>query len=49
MNTTELTLHLPESEALFLQGFADKHKVPISETPAVLPSLCDCSERSFEA
>lgn len=30
MNTAELTLRLPESEALFLKGFADKHKVPVS-------------------
>lgn len=31
MNTAELTLRVPEAEALFLQGFAEKHKVPVSE------------------
>lgn len=31
MNTAELTLHLPEAEVLFLKGFAERYKVPISE------------------
>jgi len=31
MNTAELTVRLPEAEALFLKGFAEKYKVPVSE------------------
>jgi hypothetical protein len=31
MNTAELTLRLPEAEALYLKGFAEKYKVPVSE------------------
>lgn len=31
MNIAELTLRLPEAEALFLEGLAERYKVPVSE------------------
>lgn len=31
MNTAELTLHLPESEALFLKGFAERYQMSVSD------------------
>lgn len=31
MNTSELTVRLPENEASFLAGFAEKNKITISD------------------